>query len=167
VESFPLCTFLRWVNFVTLVIYPVTLVTYLVTHPLTLVTYPVTLVTYPATLSHILSHLSHILSHLLYFQEFAEQSESIFHNSDRRSDLDKAYKVLAQKLFTEVARIASEHLKTPRHVIMFENLHRIHGESSISLLMSETILISLSPTLSLTNSLSHSLTPTLTDTDSH
>ncbi|XP_067944096.1 exocyst complex component 1-like [Watersipora subatra] len=61
------------------------------------------------------------------FEEFAEQSESIFHNSDRRSDLDKAYKVIAQCLFNEVARIASEHLKTPRHVVMFENFHRIHA----------------------------------------
>ena len=62
------------------------------------------------------------------WQEFAEQSENIFHNSDRRSDLDKAYKVIAQCLFNEVARISSEHLKTPRHVVMFENFHRIHGE---------------------------------------
>lgn len=63
----------------------------------------------------------------MYFQAFGEESENIFRDSDRRSDLDKAYKVLSQCLFNEVGRIASEHLKTPRHVIMLENFHRING----------------------------------------
>ena len=64
---------------------------------------------------------------LIFCQAFAEESENIFRDSDRRSDLDKAYKMLSQRLFNEVARIASEHLKTPRHVIMLENFHRING----------------------------------------
>ena len=68
---------------------------------------------------------------LIFCQAFAEESENIFRDSDRRSDLDKAYKMLSQRLFNEVARIASEHLKTPRHVIMLENFHRINGLLSL------------------------------------
>ena len=52
------------------------------------------------------------------FQEFAGVSESVFKNSDRRNDLDKAYHHLIRVLFENIERMAEEHQKTPRAVIM-------------------------------------------------
>lgn len=42
----------------------------------------------------------------------------MFKNSDRRNDLDKAYHVLIRALFDNVERMAEEHQKTPRAVVM-------------------------------------------------
>lgn len=47
----------------------------------------------------------------------------MFKNSDRRNDLDKAYHHLIRVLFENIERLAEEHQKTPRAVIMM-------GESS-------------------------------------
>lgn len=59
-----------------------------------------------------------------------EQSENIFRNYNcaRRVELDRAYKQITESLFTAVARIAAEHQKTPTHVVMMENFHRINGK---------------------------------------
>ena len=42
----------------------------------------------------------------------------MFKNSDRRNDLDKAYHHLIRVLFENIERLAEEHQKTPRAVIM-------------------------------------------------
>ena len=42
----------------------------------------------------------------------------MFKNSDRRNDLDKAYHHLIRALFENIERLAEEHQKTPRAVIM-------------------------------------------------
>ena len=42
----------------------------------------------------------------------------MFKNSDRRNDLDKAYHHLIRVLFENIERLAVEHQKTPRAVIM-------------------------------------------------
>jgi hypothetical protein len=51
-------------------------------------------------------------------QEFATQAESIFKGSDRHTHLDKSYVVLVKVVFEQIDRIASEHSKTPREVVM-------------------------------------------------
>ena len=45
-------------------------------------------------------------------------SEGVFKNSERRNDLDKAYHHLIRVLFENVERMAEEHQKTPRAVVM-------------------------------------------------
>ena len=45
-------------------------------------------------------------------------SESVFKNSERRADLDKAYHHLIRVVFANVERMAEEHQKTPRAVVM-------------------------------------------------
>ena len=42
----------------------------------------------------------------------------MFKNSDRRNDLDKAYHHLIRVLFENIERLAEEHQKTPRAVII-------------------------------------------------
>ena len=54
----------------------------------------------------------------LLFQDFANQAENIFRGSERHTDLDKAYQRLVRAIFDNILRISSEHLKTPREVIM-------------------------------------------------
>jgi len=43
----------------------------------------------------------------------------IFRGSERRADLDKAYGILVDAIFSEVARVAAESQKTPREVVFF------------------------------------------------
>ena len=38
--------------------------------------------------------------------------------TDRRSDLDKAYKILINALFDSINRLSEEHPKTPRSVVL-------------------------------------------------
>lgn len=66
-----------------------------------------------------------ILPFVTKFEEFAGISESVFKNSDRRNDLDKAYHHLIKVLFGNIERMADEHQKTPRAVIMMENYHHL------------------------------------------
>ena len=49
---------------------------------------------------------------------FAEKAESIVMGTDRRSDLDKAYKILINALFDSINRLSEEHPKTPRSVVL-------------------------------------------------
>ena len=42
----------------------------------------------------------------------------MFKNSERRNDLDKAYHQLIRVVFDNVERMAEEHQKTPRGVVM-------------------------------------------------
>ncbi|XP_078371204.1 exocyst complex component 1-like isoform X1 [Oculina patagonica] len=66
-----------------------------------------------------------VLPFVSKFAEFAGISESVFKNSDRRNDLDKAYHHLIRALFDNVERMAEEHQKTPRAVVMMENYHHL------------------------------------------
>lgn len=66
-----------------------------------------------------------IISFVHNFNEFATQAESIFRGSERHTDLDKAYQKLVRAIFDNICRIAEEHPKTPREVIMMENFHHM------------------------------------------
>ena len=53
------------------------------------------------------------------FGQFAERAERIVMGSDRRMDLDKAYQKLIEALFEAIERLAEQHPKTPRNVVLF------------------------------------------------
>lgn len=53
------------------------------------------------------------------FSEFAERAESIVMATDRRGELDKAYRDLIEAVFKTIERVAHEHPKTPPDVIKF------------------------------------------------
>ncbi|XP_038136643.1 exocyst complex component 1 isoform X5 [Cyprinodon tularosa] len=71
-----------------------------------------------------------ILPFVTRFEEFAELSETIFRNAERRGDLDKAYVKLIRAVFMNVEKVASESQKTPRDVVMMENFHHIFSTLS-------------------------------------
>ena len=51
-------------------------------------------------------------------QDFTNLAEAIFKGSDRRTDLNKAYSRLVHVLFEQIQRVAVEHPKTPREVVL-------------------------------------------------
>ncbi|XP_052277522.1 exocyst complex component 1-like isoform X2 [Dreissena polymorpha] len=71
-----------------------------------------------------------IISFVHTFEDFANQAEVIFRNSERHTDLDKAYQKLVAAIFGSIQRIAAEHPKTPKEVIMMENFHHMHSTLS-------------------------------------
>ncbi|XP_031555794.1 exocyst complex component 1-like isoform X2 [Actinia tenebrosa] len=66
-----------------------------------------------------------ILPFVSKFEEFVENSEGIFKNAERRTDLDKAYIQLTRVVFDNVERVAMESLKSPKAVVMLENYHHL------------------------------------------
>ncbi|KAK7495288.1 hypothetical protein BaRGS_00013470 [Batillaria attramentaria] len=66
-----------------------------------------------------------IISFVHQFEEFTNMAEVIFKGSDRRTDLNKAYAKLVHVLFEQIQRVAMEHQKTPREVVLMENFHRM------------------------------------------
>ncbi|XP_025088337.1 exocyst complex component 1-like isoform X2 [Pomacea canaliculata] len=66
-----------------------------------------------------------IISFVHQFEEFANLAEAIFKGSDRHTDLNKAYTKLVHVLYEQIQRVASEHQKTPREVVLMENFHRM------------------------------------------
>lgn len=66
-----------------------------------------------------------ILPFVANFEKFARQAESIFKNSERRTDLDKWYSKIMKAMFDEIKRISEEHQKTPQEVIQMENFHHL------------------------------------------
>ena len=65
-----------------------------------------------------------VLQCVTMFGEFAERAESIIMGGDRRSELDKAYTVLIDSVFSTIERAAKEHTKTPDNVVRFgEDIH--------------------------------------------
>ncbi|XP_033743453.1 exocyst complex component 1-like isoform X1 [Pecten maximus] len=67
-----------------------------------------------------------IISFVHTFEDFANQAESIFRGTENRhAHLDKSYVTLVAVIFEQIARIASEHPKTPREVVMMENFHHM------------------------------------------
>ena len=67
-----------------------------------------------------------ILPCVLEFASFAERVERILMGSDRRADIDKAYKNLTDALFSTIDRLAEEHPKTPRNVVLFGTLMALY-----------------------------------------
>lgn len=53
------------------------------------------------------------------FGEFSERAESIIMGGDRRSELDKAYNMLIDSVFSTIERVAKEHPKSPPDVVRF------------------------------------------------
>jgi len=66
-----------------------------------------------------------VLPFVFDFEEFVELAESIFRDCERRTDIDKAYKVLIKSVFDSVERVAAESYKTPAEVVKFENYHHL------------------------------------------
>ena len=59
-------------------------------------------------------------------KDFAHQAESIFKNSDRRTDLDRAYVKMVRVVYEEIGRMAQEQQKTPKDVVMFGRITIIY-----------------------------------------
>ena len=68
-----------------------------------------------------------ILPFVSNFEKFTDTTESIFRNSERRSDLEKWYTSLVLEMVTSINRISREHSKTPAEVIKMENFHHLHS----------------------------------------
>lgn len=70
-------------------------------------------------------------------QDFATQAESIFRGTDRHAHLDKSYSTLVAVIFEQIARVAQEHPKTPREVVMLGKLHcfliKLYRKTNLSL----------------------------------
>ena len=63
--------------------------------------------------------------HYLFFhpiKDFANLAEAIFRGSDRHADLDKAYTKLVGVVFEQIDRVANEHQKTPKEVVLMGTL---------------------------------------------
>lgn len=66
-----------------------------------------------------------ILRMVRTYIEFAECSMVVFANSSRLVDLERAHGELVRALMTQIERVASESVKTPREVVQLENYHRL------------------------------------------
>lgn len=66
-----------------------------------------------------------ILPFVKNFEDFALQAETIFKESERRTDLDRWYTKLVHAMFDEIGRVAIEHQKTPQEVVLMENFHHL------------------------------------------
>ena len=71
-----------------------------------------------------------IISFVSNFLEFAQNTEVIFRNSDRRTDIEKWYLTLVTSMMDNIPRIAKEHQKTPQAVVKMENFHHLHASLS-------------------------------------
>ena len=71
-----------------------------------------------------------IISFVSNFLEFAQNTEVIFRNSDRRTDIEKWYLTLVTSMMENIPRIAKEHQKTPQAVVKMENFHHLHASLS-------------------------------------
>jgi hypothetical protein len=60
------------------------------------------------------------------FGQFAEKCERIVMGSDKRMDLDNAYKKLISALFDTIDKLSEEHPKTPRSVVLLENYYEVY-----------------------------------------
>ena len=60
-----------------------------------------------------------VLPCVTLFGEFSERAESIIMGGDRRSELDKAYNMLIDSVFSTIERVAKEHPKSPPDVVRF------------------------------------------------
>ena len=62
------------------------------------------------------------------FEVFAKQAENVYKNSGaRRTDIDKWYKILINKMFEQINSLAKLHHKTPEEMVLLENYHYLHN----------------------------------------
>nr|XP_026691670.1 exocyst complex component 1-like isoform X2 [Ciona intestinalis] len=66
-----------------------------------------------------------ILPFVQDFEDFVGLAESIFRDSGRRTDIDKAYSTLIWAVFETIERVSGDSQKTPAEVVMFENYHHL------------------------------------------
>ncbi|GFQ88887.1 exocyst complex component 1 [Trichonephila clavata] len=66
-----------------------------------------------------------ILPFVANFETFARRAESIFKNSERRTDLDRWYAKLVRVIFDQITAVSLEHPKTPQEVVQMENFHHL------------------------------------------
>merc|ERR1719186_346472 len=71
-----------------------------------------------------------IISFVSNLLEFAQNTETIFRGSDRRTDIEKWYLTLVTSMMENIPRIAKEHQKTPQAVVKMENFHHLHASLS-------------------------------------
>ncbi|KAL1138810.1 hypothetical protein AAG570_008872 [Ranatra chinensis] len=68
-----------------------------------------------------------ILPFVANFEEFVKTAESVFKETDRRTDLDKWYTKIVGAMFESIPIIAADHQKTPPEVIKMENFHHLYA----------------------------------------
>ena len=51
-------------------------------------------------------------------QDFANLAQATFKNSDRHTDLNKAYARVVRVIFKQIEQVAFGHQKTPREVVL-------------------------------------------------
>ncbi|GFS06267.1 exocyst complex component 1 [Elysia marginata] len=66
-----------------------------------------------------------IISFVHNFEDFTNLAEAIFRGSDRHADLDKAYTKLVGVVFEQIVRVANEHQKTPKEVVLMATLSHL------------------------------------------
>ena len=60
-------------------------------------------------------------------EKFFNASEAIFCGSERRAEIDKAYKNIIAELVKKIEFVAEENDKPPPETVMFENYHYLHS----------------------------------------
>ena len=78
---------------------------------------------------------------MLEFASFSEKMKRIQMGSDRRADIDKAYKNLMDAFFSTINRLAEEHPKTPRNVVLFGTL-MAHYMTQVALMLAASDMLS-------------------------
>lgn len=69
-----------------------------------------------------------VFSFIKKFEVFAKQAENVYKNSGgRRTDIDKWYKILINKMFDQINNLAKQHHKTPEEMVLLENYHYLHN----------------------------------------
>jgi len=69
-----------------------------------------------------------VFSFIKKFEVFAKQAENVYKNSGaRRTDIDKWYKQLIDKMFEQINNLAKLHHKTPEEMVLLENYHYLHN----------------------------------------
>lgn len=61
--------------------------------------------------------------HFPVIQEFANTAESMFKNTERRTDLDKWYVRLMSTTFETIQNVAGDHPKTPPEVVKMGKIY--------------------------------------------
>ncbi|XP_012556350.1 exocyst complex component 1 isoform X1 [Hydra vulgaris] len=70
---------------------------------------------------------SGILTDVTVVEQFFKSSENIFHGSERRGEIDKAYQKLINVLVDKIYSVAETNDKPPPEIVMFENYHYLHS----------------------------------------
>lgn len=68
-----------------------------------------------------------LLPDVMTVEKFFKASENIFRGSERRGEIDKAYKNIIKVLMVKIEEVAEENDKPPPEIVMFENYHYLHS----------------------------------------